>query len=490
MKLILIATNNNHKLKEYSEILSPLGYEVVSPRQLGISSDPEENGQTYRENSYIKAKALAELVDCPVISDDSGLEVEGLNFEPGIHSSRYAESFGGDYVKAGNTIIERLKDNPNKNAAFHCCICYLSSKDAAPLYFEGCCPGWILPEYRGNGGFGYDPIFHSEEADADFGLVEEDVKNKYSHRAKASAFLMEYLSNIDNDHIVRATAEFGLARAFGITSHHLAEEARELRNGSPIATAALGRLMSAGLMMGDMLKNDGDVLTLQINGTGPMKGLVVTSNNKGEVKGYVKVNDVVLPPNAAGHLNVGGAIGKGYLTVIRDYNMKEPYVSNIPLRTGEIAEDLTYYFATSEQTPSVVGLGVLMNKDNTVKRAGGFIVQLMPDCPEWVISQIEDNLKSIKAVTDYLDKDIGPEGLIAEVFKGLEVNWNGTKPVRWSCGCSKERSEEILLSLGSKELQELSSEGKPIDISCQFCGKSYHFECEEIENLYQESLKK
>lgn len=194
------------------------------------------------------------------------------------------------------------------------------------------------------------------------------------------------------DYMIRAVAANAQIRAFAVTARDLTETARKAHNTSPIATAALGRAMSGALMMADMLKGPRDLLTIQIDGDGPLQGLVVTADNQGHVKGYVKNTNVILPPNEQGHLNVGGAIGRGTLTVIRDMNLKDPYIGQIPLVTGEIAEDLTAYYAQSEQIPSSVGLGVLMNKENTVRRAGGFVVQLMPFADDEVISRLENNI--------------------------------------------------------------------------------------------------
>ena len=215
-----------------------------------------------------------------------------------------------------------------------------------------------------------------------------------------------------SDYIVRATAKQAQIRAFAITSKELVETARQKHNTSPVVTAALGRLLSAGAMMGSMLKADTDILTLQLKGDGPMHGLTVTADAKARVKGYADVPDVLLPPNAKGKLDVGGAIGNGILSVIKDMGLKEPYVGQVALQTSEIAEDLTYYFATSEQVPSAVGLGVLMNKDNTVRQAGGFIVQLMPNAEEEVIEKLEKNLAQITSVTELLDQGYTPEMLL------------------------------------------------------------------------------
>ena len=194
-----------------------------------------------------------------------------------------------------------------------------------------------------------------------------------------------------HDYMVRATAAGAQIRAFACTTKELVEEARKAHNTSPVVTAGLGRLLSAGCMMGSMLKGEDDLITLIVRGDGPLQGLTVTADSKGRVKGYPLVPDVILPANAIGKLDVGGAVGRGYLKVIRDMGLKEPYVGQTELQTGEIAEDLTYYFALSEQVPSSVGLGVLMEKDNTVKQAGGFIIQLMPFAEEEVIARLEEN---------------------------------------------------------------------------------------------------
>lgn len=290
------------------------------------------------------------------------------------------------------------------------------------------------------------------------------------------------------DYLVRATSGNNEIRAFAITTRNLVEEARIHHNSSPICTAALGRLMSAALMMGDMLKNEEDVLTIQIQGDGRMRGLAAVSNNKGEVRGYTRVKDVILPPNAQGHLNVGGAIGKGTLTVIRDFNMKEPYVSTIPLHNGEIAEDLTYYFAQSEQTASSVGLGVLMNKDNTVKQAGGFIVQLMPSCPEESIQILERNLRNITSVTSILDEGKTPEEMLGLVLKDLDPQILGTKEVKFKCNCSREKAEQILMMSTKKDLEELSKKEDGVEVVCEFCSSVYKFSQDEIKQMAKDAL--
>ncbi|SDB21826.1 molecular chaperone Hsp33 [Pseudobutyrivibrio sp. YE44] len=283
-----------------------------------------------------------------------------------------------------------------------------------------------------------------------------------------------------SDYIVRATAANESIRAFAITSHDMVEEARERHNTSPIVTAALGRMLSAGSMMGVMLKGEDDLVTLQIQGSGPMKGITVTSNSKGEVKGFPNVAIVDLPPKN-GKLDVGGAIDLGIMRVIKDMGLKEPYVGTVELQTGEIAEDLTYYYAVSEQIPSSVGLGVFMNKDNTVNCAGGFIIQLMPFTPEEVITQLEENLKTLPSVTDMLSSGKTPEQMLETVLAGLELDFKETYPVCYKCDCSRDRVIKSLASLGKEDMDEIIGDGKPVEVKCQFCNEAYEFSIEELK---------
>ena len=288
-----------------------------------------------------------------------------------------------------------------------------------------------------------------------------------------------------SDYIVRASAADAQIRAFACTAREVAETARRAHNTSPVVTAALGRLLSAGAMMGVMLKGEQDILTLQISGDGPAGGLTVTADSHGNVKGYANVPDVILPANAVGKLDVAGAIGKGSLRVIKDMGLKEPYVGQTLLQTGEIAEDLTYYFAASEQVPSSVGLGVLMERDNTVKQAGGFIVQLMPFAEEGVIDRLEENLRKITSVTALLEAGNTPEQILGQLLTGLNMEITDTIPTAFVCSCSKKRVEKALISIGKEELKDMIEEGKEIEVNCHFCNRNYCFSVEELKQLYE-----
>ena len=289
------------------------------------------------------------------------------------------------------------------------------------------------------------------------------------------------------DYIVRATAANAQIRAFACTAKNTVETARQAHNTSPVVTAALGRLLCAGAMMGSMLKGDEDILTLQIKGDGPVNGLTVTADAKGNVKGYANVPDVMLPANAIGKLDVAGAVGNGILSIIKDMGLKEPYVGQTALQTSEIAEDLTYYFATSEQVPSSVGLGVLMEKDNTVKQAGGFIVQLMPFAEDAVIDRLEQNLAKISAVTSILDAGNTPEQMLELLLEGMEPEITDTLPMSFSCNCDKARVEKALISIGRAELKDMIAEGKEIEVNCHFCNRNYTFSIEELKSILKKA---
>ena len=289
------------------------------------------------------------------------------------------------------------------------------------------------------------------------------------------------------DYMIRATAANAQIRAFAATTKDLVDTARTTHQTSPVVTAALGRLLTGGVMMGAMLKGDDDLLTLQISGDGPLKGMTVTADSTGKVKGYALEPQIMLPPSKAGKLDVGGAVGNGFLRVIKDMGLKEPYVGQTDLQSGEIAEDLTYYFATSEQVPSSVGLGVLMEKDNTVKQAGGFIIQLMPFTEDEVIDRLEENLKKFSSVTTVLDEGKTPEEMLEMLLEGLDVVVTDKIPVSFQCNCSKSRVEKALISIGKKELQEMIDEGEEIEVNCHFCNTAYRFTVEELKELLKSS---
>lgn len=238
--------------------------------------------------------------------------------------------------------------------------------------------------------------------------------------------------------------------------------------------------------MGSMMKNETDMLTVKVRGNGPLGGMTVTADSRANVKGYVEHPDVLLPAKN-GKLDVGGAVGIGILQVIKDMGLKEPYVGDTMLVTSEIAEDLTYYFASSEQVPSSVGLGVLMEKDNTVKCAGGFIIQMMPFAKEETISKIEENLKTVTSVTELLDRGYTPEKILEELLGNVGLEITDTIPAQFSCGCSKERVEKAVASIGRKDIQDMIDEGKDIEVKCHFCNSAYNYTVEDLKRILKRS---
>ena len=292
-----------------------------------------------------------------------------------------------------------------------------------------------------------------------------------------------------NDYMIRATAADGQIRAFAATTKEMVETAKNAHNTSLIATAALGRLMTAAAMMGSDLKGEGELLTLRIEGDGPIGGLLVTADGKGDVKGYAFNPDVMLPPNAQGKLDVGGSLGLGVLSVIKDIGLKEPYVGQTQLITGEIAEDLTYYFATSEQVPSSVALGVLMNKDNTVRQAGGFIIQLLPDASDEIIDRLEAKLSGISSITSLLDAGKTPEEILTDILGEFGLEILKKMPVQFHCDCERSRVEKAIISIGRKEIQDMIDEGKEIEVNCQFCNKHYKFSVDELGEMLKKATR-
>ena len=284
------------------------------------------------------------------------------------------------------------------------------------------------------------------------------------------------------DYIIRATAANDSVRAFAISGTNMVEEARVMHETSPIVTAALGRMLMAGAMMGVTLKSEKDVMTLQIQGEGALKGITVTSYSDGFVKGFPNENIVILPPKN-GKLDVGGAIYPGFLRVIKDMGLKEPYVGTVDLQTGEIAEDLTYYFAVSEQIPSSVGLGVLVNKDCTVNCAGGFIIQVMPNADDTVIDRLEKRLGEVDSVTKLLEQGMTPEDIIRYLMEGMDIDFLDTIPTQYHCNCSRERVSRAIASIGRKDLQEMVDAGEPVEVNCDFCGSHYLFDTEDLKQM-------
>lgn len=293
------------------------------------------------------------------------------------------------------------------------------------------------------------------------------------------------------DYMVRVAAAGDTVRVFAATTKDIAEKARSIHNTSPVATAALGRLLTAGAMMGPMMKGDNDIMTMIIKGDGPLCGITVTADSKGNVKGYVDEPNVLIHAKPNGKLDVSGAIGDGYLTVIKDLGLKEPYSGRVKLVSGEIAEDLTFYFTASEQVPSSVGLGVLLDKENYVRQAGGFILQLMPDASEEVIEVLEKNLSGITSVTDMLEAGLKPEDIAEKLLCGLDdVKVFEKTSVKYECGCSYEKMSKALLSLGADELQKMIDDGEPVELNCRFCGGSYTFGKDELEDMLKAASEK
>lgn len=286
-----------------------------------------------------------------------------------------------------------------------------------------------------------------------------------------------------SDYMVRATAADAMVRLFVCSSKELVEEARKIHNTSPVVTAALGRLLTAGAMMGSMLKGEKDLLTIQIKSSGPIGGLTVTATPDGQVKGYPICADVDMPLKANGKLDVGTAMGIGVMNVIKDMGLKEPYVGQTVLQTGEIGDDLTYYFATSEQTPSSVGVGVLVDRDYTVKQAGGFIVQLMPFATDEVVSKLEENLGTIHSVTSLFEEGLTVEEIVARIFDGMDYEILDNMNIGYHCNCSKEKVTKAIISIGKKDIKEMIDDNKPIEVNCHFCNTNYVFSIEELKEM-------
>ncbi|MCD8036674.1 MAG: Hsp33 family molecular chaperone HslO [Clostridiales bacterium] len=291
------------------------------------------------------------------------------------------------------------------------------------------------------------------------------------------------------DYILRATAADDCIRAFAATTKETVQKARELHNTTPVASAALGRLLTAGAMMGVMLKSDDDLITLQIKGDGPLEGELVTADCKGRVKGYVFNPNVDIPPKSPTKLDVGGAVGKGFLTVIKDLGLKEPYVGKTELISGEIAEDIAYYYAKSEQVASAVSLGVLVDMDTSILQAGGFIIQVMPGITEEIITKLENRINVIPYITELLSMGDTPESILNLILGDLDLKIIDKIPCEYYCGCSKERVEKALIAIGKDDLTTLIEEDGKAELSCHFCNKVYNFDEADLRRLLKEASK-
>lgn len=284
--------------------------------------------------------------------------------------------------------------------------------------------------------------------------------------------------------LVRAMTRDGFVKAVAVESRDIVERARQIHKTLPTATAALGRLLTAASMMGNMQKIENGSLTLQVKGGGPLGTVLAVSDAAGNVRGYVQNPQISLLEKYRGKLDVGAAVGcDGMLTVIRDLQMKEPYIGSVALVSGEIAEDITAYFVQSEQTPTACALGVLVDTDQSVRAAGGYLLQLLPGAPDTVIDTLEAGIEKAGAVTALLEQGMSAQALLETVMAGMDLEILETTPVAYRCYCSRERVESTLISLGRKELSEIVAEGKPIDISCQFCDTIYTFTPEEIADI-------
>mgnify|MGYP001011165563 FL=1 len=289
---------------------------------------------------------------------------------------------------------------------------------------------------------------------------------------------------MDNkDYIVRASIANDSVRAFAISSTHLVAEARERHKTLPVVTAALGRLLSAGAIMGSMMKGEKDIVTITLKGDGPAGYITVTADSHGHIKGFPGNPNVDIPRKYAGKLDVGTAVGRGFLTVSYDLGLKEPYSGQVEIQTGEVAEDLAYYFTVSEQLPSAVGLGVMVDTDSSVKHAGGFIVQLLPDAPEEVIELLEKKLANIEPVTSMMEKGMTPEDMLSYIFEGTDIEFTEKRDVEFYCDCSKDKVSRALAAMGDGELQGIIDDDEEIEVKCFFCNTAYKFSVEDIKNI-------
>ena len=290
---------------------------------------------------------------------------------------------------------------------------------------------------------------------------------------------------MNGDYLIRATAADEKVRAFAIRSTEMAATARETLRTLPVVTAALGRLLSAGAMMGSMMKGENDKLTLQMKGDGPIGMMTVTADSHGNIKGFPANPAVDIPRKYAGKLDVGAAVGKGILTVIMDLGLREPYNGQVEIQTGEIGDDLAYYFTVSEQTPSAVGLGVMVDTDSSVKHSGGFIIQLMPDADEETVAAIESKVSGAPSVTSMMEDGMSPEDILEYYLGDLDLKINETEPVRFYCDCSKEKVARSLATISRKDLEEIINDGEEIEVKCYFCNSAYKFGIDELNEIME-----
>ena len=286
-----------------------------------------------------------------------------------------------------------------------------------------------------------------------------------------------------NDYIVRAIAADETVRAFAIRSTDLTAEAREIHRTLPVVTAALGRLLSAGAMMGSMMKGEKDKLTLLMKGDGPAGQITVTADSHGNVKGFADNPSVTVPDKYPGKMDVGAAVGRGTLTVIMDLGLKEPYNGQVEIQTGEIGDDLAYYFTVSEQTPSAVGLGVMVDTDTSVRHSGGFIIQVMPDASEETIEALEKRVSSSEPVTAMMEKGMSPEAILEHFLGDMGLVISEKHPVRFHCDCSKEKVAGVLSTIQKSDLQDIIDDGEEIEVKCHFCNTAYNFSIEELRDM-------
>ncbi|MBD9008782.1 MAG: Hsp33 family molecular chaperone HslO [Clostridiales bacterium] len=285
------------------------------------------------------------------------------------------------------------------------------------------------------------------------------------------------------DKLTRAITKDGFFKISAVVSTETVEQSRKFHNSSPVATAALGRLLTAGLLMGGELKEDNAKLTLQMSGDGPLGRVIVSANSKGEVKGYAENPQIDMPLNEKGKLDVGGAIGKGTLSIIKDLGLKEPYIGQVAIQTGEVGDDLAYYFMQSEQVPSVVALGVLVDRDFSVKCAGGFIIQVMPECNDESLTMLENSIAGIMSVTEMLSQGMDGVDMIKYAMLGFDTEVLEESEVGYVCDCSRERMERAIVSLGKAEIDAIIKEQGQAEIVCSFCNKPYVFNTEELEAM-------